>query len=157
MSAATDSCTVVFNILSIHALSERSGKDKRIERAIGVCRRVVSAFSYSWKKKRDLAQAQETQTPRLVTESPTRWGSRQKMVGRMLELEKAIRQVLSADTKSRHLIPSWQDIEVLQSFHKALNPLLKFMPSPGKIMSAYRIPNQSCTFSAVFKEKSKVV
>lgn len=44
----------------------------------------------------------------------------------MLEQEKAIRQVLSADKKSRHLIPSWQDIEVLESFHKALNPLLQF-------------------------------
>lgn len=64
MSAASDCCRVVFNILSIHVFSERSGRDKRIERAVGVCRRVVSAFSYSWKKKRDLADAQETQTPR---------------------------------------------------------------------------------------------
>lgn len=129
MSAASDCCRVVFNILSIHVFSERSGRDKRIERAVGVCRRVVSAFSYSWKKKRDLADAQETHrlpAHKLATESPTRWGSRQKMVGRMLEQEKAIRQVLSADKKSRHLIPSWQDIEVLESFHKALNPLLQF-------------------------------
>lgn len=45
----------------------------------------------------------------------------------MLEQEKAIRQVLSADKMSKHLIPSWQDIEVLESFHKALNPFLQFV------------------------------
>lgn len=132
MSAASDCCRVVFNIFSIlsfHVFSERSGRDKRIERAVGICKRVVSAFSYSWKKKRDLAQAQEDlrlPAHKLATESQTRWDSRQKMVGRVLEQEKAIRQVLSADKKSRHLVPSWQDIDVLESFHKALNPLLEF-------------------------------
>ena len=46
------------------------------------------------------------------------------MVERILEQESAIRVVLSADRKVSHLIPTWQDIEVLQSIHKALSPLL---------------------------------
>ena len=39
-------------------------------------------------------------------------GSEQKMVVRILEQESALRQVLSADQKTSHLIPSWQDIDV---------------------------------------------
>lgn len=63
---------------------------------------------------------------KLVTESPTRWGSHQKMV---VEQHKAISQVLSADKKTRHLVPSWQDLDVLESLHVALNPLLEFTDS----------------------------
>ncbi len=77
--------------------SERVGKDKRVERAVGLCKKVVAAFSLAcWKKKRDLATAQEElKLPRhkMVTESPTRWGSRQKMVARVIEQHKAISQV----------------------------------------------------------------
>ena len=42
---------------------------------------------------------------------------------RILEQEQAIRSVLSADRKTTHLIPTWQDIDVLQSIDAALNPL----------------------------------
>lgn len=75
------------SISPFYVSSERSGRDKR-EKAIGVCERAVSAFSYSWKKKRDLAAAQEElKLPqhKMVTDSPTRWGSRQKMVESVLE------------------------------------------------------------------------
>ncbi|XP_028980083.1 zinc finger BED domain-containing protein 1-like [Esox lucius] len=116
----------------LHLAIERAGKDKRMDRAVGLCKKVVAAFSFSWKKKRDLATAQEElKLPKhkLVTESPTRWGSRQKMVARMIEQHKAISQVLSADKKTRHLVPTWQDIEVLESMNEALKPLLEFTDS----------------------------
>ena len=96
---------------------------------MGVCKKVVSAFSFSWKKKRELAAPQEEiKLPhhKLITESPTRWGSRHAMIARVLEQEKAIAKVLSADKKTRHLILSWADIDVLESVHKALNPLVEF-------------------------------
>ncbi|XP_039901550.1 E3 SUMO-protein ligase ZBED1-like [Simochromis diagramma] len=116
----------------LHSAIEKAGKDKRVERAVAMCKRVVAVFSFSWKKKRELAAAQEElhlPQHKLVTESPTRWGSRQKMVGRVLEQHKAISQVLSADKKTRHLVPSWQDLDVLESVHVALNPLLEFTDS----------------------------
>ena len=47
----------------------------------------------------------------------------QAMVARVLEQEKAVRQVLSNDRKTAHLIATWQDIEVLESINKALAPL----------------------------------
>ncbi|XP_057210771.1 E3 SUMO-protein ligase ZBED1-like [Triplophysa rosa] len=112
--------------------TEKVGKDKRVERAIGVCKNVVSAFSFSWKKKRDLATAQEEfnlPKHKLTTESPTRWGSRQKMVSRVIEQHKAISQVLAADKKTRHLVPTWQDMDVLESVNEALKPLLEFTDS----------------------------
>ena len=45
------------------------------------------------------------------------------MVARVLEQEPAIRQVLGSDRKTAHLIPTWQDVEVLESVNKALSPL----------------------------------
>jgi hypothetical protein len=48
------------------------------------------------------------------------------MVDKILEQEAAIHQVLSGDRKSSHLIPSWQDIDVLKSVSKALSPLKEF-------------------------------
>lgn len=68
-------------MLFIYFSSERAGKDKRVERAAGVCKKAVAAFTFSWKKKRDLAVAQEElhlPQHKLVTESPTRSGSKQE-------------------------------------------------------------------------------
>ena len=48
------------------------------------------------------------------------------MVSRILEQESSIRQVLSADRKDTHLIPTWQDLEVLESMQAALSPLADF-------------------------------
>ena len=48
------------------------------------------------------------------------------MVERILEQEPAIRQVLGPDRKCSHLIPTWQDVEVLQSIHAVLSPLADF-------------------------------
>ena len=49
-----------------------------------------------------------------------------KMVSRILEQEEAIQVVLSFDRKACHLIPSWQDIDVLQSIDRALAPISSF-------------------------------
>lgn len=72
-------------------------KDPRIDRAIAVCKKAVAAFSYSWKKRKDMTEVQAElglPTHQLVTESPTRWGSRQKMIERFLEQEKAVVRIL---------------------------------------------------------------
>lgn len=103
--------------------------DARIDRTAGLCKKLVGAFSYSWKKKRALGEAQkELNLPEhlLITECQTRWGSRQMIIERVLEQNSALSQVLSGDKKSRHLIPSWQDIGVLESVSKSLSPLLEF-------------------------------
>ncbi len=50
-------------------------RDTRIDRAVGVCKKIVSVFSHSWKKQRTLKDAQvELGLPphKLVTESATR-------------------------------------------------------------------------------------
>ena len=48
------------------------------------------------------------------------------MVGRILEQEKAIGQVVGTDCKTCHLVPTWQDIDVLQSVHSAVKNLADF-------------------------------
>lgn len=48
------------------------------------------------------------------------------MIERILEQEKAIAEVLRADRKSRHLVLTWQDVEVLESLNKVLSPLQDF-------------------------------
>ena len=63
-------------------------KDPRIDRAVGHCKKLVSSFSYSWRRKRQLAEAQrelKLLKHTLKTECPTRWGSRQAMISRVLE------------------------------------------------------------------------
>ncbi|XP_039618326.1 E3 SUMO-protein ligase ZBED1-like [Polypterus senegalus] len=114
---------------TLKALTPASTK-QAVERAVGVCKKVVSAFSNSWKRKRDLAKAQAVlglPPHQLITETPTRWGSRQQMIDRFLEQEKALSQVLLADKKARHLVPSWQDMVVLESLNTALGPLFEFI------------------------------
>lgn len=109
---------------------ENSFKNEtRVSRAVGVCRKLVSTFSHSWNKKQSLTQAQqELNLPNhhLVTDCQTRWGSMQKMVSRILEQQKAIHKALQDDRKHRHLLPTWQDIEVLESLEAALGTLSGF-------------------------------
>lgn len=100
-------------------------KDVCIDRAVAICKKVVSSFCFSWKRRRDLATAkQELNVPyhQLISESPTRWGSRARMIERVLEQEQAILQVLAADKKTRHIVLTWQDLKVLESVHTSLKP-----------------------------------
>ncbi|XP_060780514.1 E3 SUMO-protein ligase ZBED1-like [Neoarius graeffei] len=116
--------------LAIVLSTEASVKIPEIERAVRVCKKIVSAFSYTHKRRKALAKAQaELHLPhhRLITETPTRWGSRQQMIARVLEQEKAIAQVLKEDKKTRHLLPTWQDLDGLESVNKALSPLVEFI------------------------------
>ena len=93
-----------------------------------MCRKIITSFSHSW-KKRDLTQAQEQLSlpnHSLVVDCATRWGSTEKMVSRLLEQEPAVRQILVGDRKTTHLVPAWQDIEVLESLQSAIKPLADF-------------------------------
>ena len=97
--------------------------DHRIIRCIALCKKMVSSFSYSWKRRRELAEVQiqlGLPTHQLITESATRWGSRQQMISRVLEQKAALSKVMFADKKSRHHVLNWQDVEVLQAVQKVL-------------------------------------
>ncbi|KAL1258076.1 hypothetical protein QQF64_011320 [Cirrhinus molitorella] len=48
------------------------------------------------------------------------------MIQRVLEQEKALSQVLKADRKTKHLVLTWQDTDVLESISRTLGPLLEF-------------------------------
>ena len=112
-----------------HNLNLAVGKglnDTRIERTLRICRGVVAAFSRSWKKRRYLATAQEQKNlpnHKLKLDVVTRWGSVYDMVDRLIEQMEAIRIVLCDDRISSHLIPSWQDCDILLSIAAALKPL----------------------------------
>ncbi|XP_066533969.1 E3 SUMO-protein ligase ZBED1 [Hoplias malabaricus] len=113
----------------LHLAIENALKDDRVDRAVGVCKKLVGRFSASWKKKTALTAAQKDfNLPEhsLITECSTRWGTKEKMIERVLEQIKALNHVLSADRKTRHLLLTWQDTDVLESIHKALHPLQEF-------------------------------
>ena len=119
-------------------------KDSRVQRALKVCRSAVAAFSRSWKKQHDLMIAQEQkQLPvhRLKLDIVTHWGSAYDMVEWILEQMEAIRIVLGGDRNSSHLIPTWQDSDVLQSVAAALKPL--------KVMTDALSGEKCITISAV--------
>ena len=106
------------------AITKAIKADQRCERSLALCQKIVNAFSMSWKRKRDLAKAQlnlQLLEHTLVADSPTRWGSMAKIVACIMKQENAIRTVLSADRKASHLLPTWQDLQVLTAIHKALS------------------------------------
>ncbi|KAK0137900.1 Rootletin [Merluccius polli] len=112
------------------AVSHGLDSDKdRTARVIGLCRSLVNIFHMSWIKKRDMRKAQaEANLPQhcLVLDVATRWGTKQKMVERVLEQLPAIRHVLVEDRKHGHLNPTWQDVSVLESINAAMKPLADF-------------------------------
>lgn len=62
--------------------------ESRIARAAGLCKKLVGHFSHSWKQRMALKEAQQEHNVlehSLITECPTRWGLRQKMIERVLE------------------------------------------------------------------------
>lgn len=86
--------------------------------AVGLCKKLVSSFSCSWRRKKQQAEAQRELEPpehALKLECPTRWRSRQTMIERVLEQQRAIAHVLTMDRKAQHLIPTWQDTDVLEA------------------------------------------
>ena len=104
----------------------KSLDDCRVTRVLKVCRQVIATFSRSWKKKRDLAKAQhEKQLPlhSLKADCVTRLESSLAMLERITEQQEAIRIVLASDRKVSHLIPTWQDFDVVDSIIAALGPL----------------------------------
>ncbi|XP_034076583.1 zinc finger BED domain-containing protein 4-like isoform X3 [Gymnodraco acuticeps] len=113
----------------LHLAIEKSAKDPRVDRTVSILKKMVSAFSFSWKKKRELARLQtEMKLPphKLITDSPTRWGSKLAMIERVLEQEKAISEILKADKKTRCLVPGYNEKDVMESVVKALGPLRDF-------------------------------
>ena len=111
------------------AVSNSIKSDGRVKRALGICRKIAAAFSYSWEKKRDLAEAQQSMNiplQSIKSDCTTRWGSTQLMINTILEQKDAIHQVLRSDNKCRHLCLTWQDLDVLESITKALGPLDEF-------------------------------
>ena len=88
----------------------------------------MSAFSMSWKRRRDLSSTQVTmKLPQhsLSADCVTRWGSTGKMVGRIREQQEAINFVLGNDRKASHLVLNWQQKDVLEAIDKTLSPLKK--------------------------------
>uniref|UniRef100_A0A1X7SIR6 HAT C-terminal dimerisation domain-containing protein n=1 Tax=Amphimedon queenslandica TaxID=400682 RepID=A0A1X7SIR6_AMPQE len=103
--------------------------DNRIDRAIRLCRKVVAAFSYSWKCKRSLREMQEKNNipcKKLIADVSTRWSSTANMINRILKQKEVIRIVLGQDRTTSHLLPSWQDLEVLQCVATVITPFQTF-------------------------------
>ncbi|XP_077359465.1 E3 SUMO-protein ligase ZBED1-like isoform X2 [Festucalex cinctus] len=100
-----------------------------VKRAVEVCKQAAGTISNSFKRRRDLAKVQmdlDLPVHQLKSENLTRWCSRQQMISRFIEQEKAVKQVLLEDSKVRHLIPTKHDMRTLESINKALSPLMEF-------------------------------
>ena len=103
--------------------------DGRVERVLRVCRQIVSSFSYSWKRRRELIEEQEKRNlpkHKLKADVKTRWGSVFDMINRLMEQQEPIRVILANDRRMAHLVPSWQDMDVLDSVVAVLSPLRDF-------------------------------
>ena len=102
--------------------------DGRVEQVLRVCRQIVSSFSYRW-KRRELAEEQEKRNLpkyKLKADVKTRWGSVFDMINHIMEQQEPIRIILASDRKTAHLVPTWQDMDVLKSVVAVLTPLREF-------------------------------
>ncbi|XP_072438849.1 E3 SUMO-protein ligase ZBED1-like [Chiloscyllium punctatum] len=100
-------------------------EDSRIERIIQLSRQIFSQFSRSWRRKRDFSIAQSQKgLPRnsLKADVNYHWGTTLNMLERFLEQQDAVRAVLAHDHKICRLVPTWQDIDVLESVISVLRP-----------------------------------
>ena len=48
------------------------------------------------------------------------------MINRLMEQQEPIRVILANDRRTAHLVPSWQDVDVLESVVAVLSPLRDF-------------------------------
>ena len=96
--------------------------DPRVSRAVGVCLKLTTHFANSYKKKQALTAAQvelKLSQHSLNADCETRWGSKFNVMQRTLERVPAIRMVLSQDRNASHLVPTWQNVDILESVVKA--------------------------------------
>ena len=76
----------------------------------------------------------------LKNECETRWGLTYTAVERFLEQEMAVRQVLAADHKASHLIPTADHLETLAGLKAALEPVSDLTDSlSGKLTMSKRV------------------
>ena len=76
------------------AVTNSTKGDDCVARAFGLCKKIASAFSHSFKKARFICYSNSLKLPEhtLDTNCPTRWGSNQLMLERVIEQENAICQ-----------------------------------------------------------------
>ena len=84
--------------------------DRRVECTVAVCKKLVSSFSYSYKKKNEIWRAH-----RLTWTLFSYWlsdalGFNSENDQPSTGTKKAIRNVLGRDRKFSHFVPTWQDL-----------------------------------------------
>lgn len=97
--------------------------------AIDSCRSVSTHFAHAHTKLKQLEAVQkELKMPshHLIKDCSTRWGSCFKMIERFLEQEPVVRRVLSADKKATRLIPTGEELAIIESVREALAPVAPF-------------------------------
>ena len=108
-------------------LAARKGlDDQRITRVLRLCCQIVAVFSSSWKCTKELQEVLEQKgipVKKLRADVSTRWGSTIFMIKRIREQIDAICIVLRNDRKASHLLPIWQNSDVIDMIIAALDPL----------------------------------
>lgn len=84
---------------TLHNAVNKSLDDQRITRALGLCRKIVSAFNCSCKMKHELGVVQlrlGLPVHKFMSDVPTRWASKYHMVERIIEQQSALTEIFSA-------------------------------------------------------------
>ena len=116
-------------------LAVRKGfNDQHVAQVLCLYCQIVAAFAYSWKRTKESHQTLRTEGnthKKLHADVSTRWGSTIFMVKQIKEQIDAIHTVLSDDRKASHLVPTWQDSDVIDSLIAALEEVTDLLlPRP---------------------------
>ena len=97
-----------------------------MDRVLHLSRQIVSAFSSSWTRTKTFADVQQQRgllLKKLKGDMSTCWGLTSLMLNQIKEQLHAICIVLRNDRKASHLVPTWQDCDVIDSVIVILSSL----------------------------------
>lgn len=119
---------MLFLHLFVRCFPEMRRRNPKVERAIGVSR-VAGALSNSWMRRERLVGLKSSSSfhseKKNNHRNANKMGTRHRMIEQFIEEEKAIHRILGEDKNCRHLLPTSQDVGMLQLVSKVLDPLLR--------------------------------
>lgn len=108
-----------------NALTTAMNEQSEVTQLLKSARKIVSVFSYSHESRKKLGQIKKQlhiDAKQLVQDVSTRWGSKHKMLSRLLEQIPAVNELFINNRKQRELLLSDTQLDLLTNLVACLEP-----------------------------------